>query len=241
MIANDLLRWGLTAPLLAAALYAAFRAGRKSPPATRVGFGLHAAMMAAMVLMLTPGFSWAVLPQILFFGLAAWWFILRAVSRRPVAPAGPGPGRSRLPRRAGPGCLLYEALTMAAMAYMLAAMDVRGAHGTLAEPGTAELPGSAGHHGGAAAGLSLPVPLPDSLPGWSHQPALVLAVAFGAAGAVWGALLFRRLRADGGQWSRTFAGSGSGSGSSSHTGCGEAFLQLVAAASMAVMFAGLAG
>lgn len=237
MIENDFLRWGLTAPLLAAALYAAFRAGRKSPPATRVGFGLHAAMMAAMVLMLTPGLRWAVLPQILFFGLAAWWFILRAVSRRPVAPAGPGPGRSRLPRRAGPGSLLYEALTMAAMAYMLAAMDVRGAHGALAEPGTAGVPGSAGHHGGAAAGLSLPVPLPDSLPGWSHQPALVMAVAFGAAGAVWGALLFRRLRADGGQWSRTFAGSGSGS----HTGCGEAFLQLVAAAMMAVMFAGLAG
>ncbi|MGY2746734.1 hypothetical protein ACVWZ8_003851 [Arthrobacter sp. UYCu723] len=57
MIENDFLRWGLTALLLAASLYAAFRASRKSPAATRVGFGLHAAMMTAMVLMLPPGSS----------------------------------------------------------------------------------------------------------------------------------------------------------------------------------------
>lgn len=87
LIQDGFQRWGLTALLLAAALYAAFRAGRKSPPATRVGYGLHAAMMAAMVPMLTPGPLWPALPQILFFGLAAWWFVLRAVSRRPV-PAG---------------------------------------------------------------------------------------------------------------------------------------------------------
>ena len=99
MIANDILRWGLTALLLAASLYAAVRAGRTSPPATRAGYGLHAAMMTAMVLMPVPGPQWPALPQILFFGLAAWWFALRAVSRRPVpaglhAPAA-GPGHDR--------------------------------------------------------------------------------------------------------------------------------------------------
>lgn len=46
LIEDGFLRWGLTALLLAVWLYAAFRAGRKSPPATRVGYGLHAAMMA---------------------------------------------------------------------------------------------------------------------------------------------------------------------------------------------------
>ena len=102
VIGNGFLRWGLTALLLAASLYAAFRAGRKSPAAARVGFGLHAAMLTAMVLMLAPGLRWPALPQILFFGLAAWWFVLRAVSRR-HAPAGrPAPAaRPAQGRRAG--------------------------------------------------------------------------------------------------------------------------------------------
>ena len=52
MIGNDALRWALTALLLAAALYAAFRAGRKSPPTIRVGSSLHAAMLAAMAYLL---------------------------------------------------------------------------------------------------------------------------------------------------------------------------------------------
>jgi len=117
VIENGFLRWGLTALLLSASLYAVFRAGRKSPATTRVDFGLHAAMLSAMVLMLAPGPGWPALPQILFFGLAAWWFILRAVSRRPVpagmhAPAsGPAKGRRT---GAGRGTLLYNALTMAA-------------------------------------------------------------------------------------------------------------------------------
>ncbi|MET3950058.1 hypothetical protein [Arthrobacter sp. UYEF36] len=103
MIENDVLRWGLMALLLAASLYAAFRAGRQSPPATRAGYGLHAAMMIAMMPMLVPGLRWPALPQIVFFGFAAWWFILRAVARRPVQvaglqvpAAGPGHGRGAL-------------------------------------------------------------------------------------------------------------------------------------------------
>ncbi|MDI3211075.1 hypothetical protein [Arthrobacter sp. AL12] len=72
MIGTDVLRWALAAMLLAASLYAAVRAGRKSPPAARVGFALHAAMLVAMVSMLVPGFQWPALPQILFFNLAAW-------------------------------------------------------------------------------------------------------------------------------------------------------------------------
>ncbi|WP_456505982.1 DUF5134 domain-containing protein [Arthrobacter sp. UYCu723] len=156
--------------------------------------------------------------------MAAWWFVLRAVSRLPVPFTGPGNGR--LPGRDGLGSLLYNALTMAAMAYMLAAMDVRGNHGALAGLGAAGLPGQTAHHGGPAAGLLLPRSwpdsLPDSLPDWSTRPALVLAVAFGVAGAVWGLLLVRRLRPH------------------TNRGRGDAVLELVGAASMAVMFAALA-
>jgi hypothetical protein len=228
LIENGVLRWGLTALLLAASLYAAFRAGRKSPPATRVGFGLHAAMMTAMVLMLAPGLQWPALPQILFFGLAAWWFVVRAVSLRLVpggllspgaGPSVPSRGRGHIRHagRASRAILLYNGLTMAAMAFMLAAMDVHGGQGAPAGPHAAGLPGQAAHHGSAAAS-----PLPAALPGWNGAPVLILAVAFGVSAALWAFLLIRRLRPPAGPDS------------------GTAFLELVSAAAMAVMFAALA-
>lgn len=231
------LSWVLPALLLAAAVYAAFRAGRTEPPATRMGFGLHAAMLAAMALMLVPGLHWPALPQVLFFSLAAWWFVLRAVSRRPLPFAGPtawptagapaGGPRGRRADADTPGSLLYHASAMSAMAYMLAAMDVRGAHGTPAGAPAGGPPGLVAHHGGADAGLSLPGSLTDTL-AWINRPALFLAFAFGVAGAVWCGLLIRRLRP------RTTGGL-----LRCH-GRGEALLELVGAASMALMFAALA-
>jgi len=236
VIENGFLLWGLTASLLAASLYAAFRAGCESPPATRVGFGLHAAMMTAMVLMLIPGPRWPALPQILFFGLAAWWFVLRAVSRRPV-PAGlpepaARPAQGRRPG-AGRGTLLYNALTMAAMAYMLAAMDGQQGHVVLAGSEAAALPGEgAAHHGGSVGVLaqaghngvaSAPgLPLPGPYQSWGGQAALVLAVAFGLAAAVYAVQLLRRIRARNGG------------------GGADTILELVGSASMSVMFAALA-
>lgn len=227
MIGNEVLRWGLTALLLAASLYAAFRAGRPSPPATRVGFGLHAAMMFAMVLMVVPGLHGPALPQILLFGLAAWWFVLRAVAWRP-APAGmhAPAARRALGRRAGTagrGTLLYNALTMAAMAYMLAAMAVHDAGASLAGPSAAGIPGEAAHHGGPAVGLSVPGSLPGAEQGWGSQSAVVLAVAFGVAGALWAFVLLRGLRPH------------------ARRASGDTLLELAGATAMAVMFAGLAG
>ena len=226
MIANDVLNWGMTALLLAASLYAAVRAARPSPLATRAGYGLHAAMMTAMVPMLVPGLQWPALPQILFFCLAAWWFALLAVSRRPQPAAGPpvpaDPGHGRAAGRAGRGTLVYNALTMAAMAFMLAAMDVHRADGTLAGPETLGAPGQTPHHGGPDVGPALPGSLTGSELEWGSQPAVVLALAFGLAGAMWGLLLLRRLRMPG------------------RPRGGDALLELVGAASMAVMFAALA-
>jgi len=233
---NGFLLWGLTALLLAASLYAAFRASSESPPATRVGFGLHAAMTTAMVLMLIPGPRWPALPQILFFGLAAWWFVLRAVSRRRVpagmhAPAG-GPAQGRR-AGAGRGTLLYNALTMAAMAFMLAAMDGQRGYGASEGSEAAGLPGAgAAHHGGhtgvlgqagrdgVASAPGLPLPGPNQ--SWGGQAALVLAVAFGLAAAVCAVQLLRRIRARNGG------------------GGADTVLELVGAASMAMMFAALA-
>lgn len=225
MIENGLLRGGLAALLLAASLFAVFRAGRKSPAGGRIGFGLHAAMLAAMVLMLTPGLRGPALPQILFFGLAAWWYILRTVSLHPAPLAGrpipaAGPGTSRRAGQTSGGRLLYSALTMAAMAYMLAAMDIRSGH----DPEAAGIQassvlGQAAHHGVASApGL----PLPGQNQGWSSQTALVLAVAFGLASAVWAVHLLRQLC------------------SRARHNRAETILELVGAASMAVMFAALA-
>ncbi len=234
MIGNEVLRWALTALLLAASLYASVRAGRKSPPAARVGLALHAAMLVAMMAMLLPGLRWPALPQIVFFGLAAWWFALRAVSRRRVPAGGlpvpvtrppgsaSGPEHCRRAGGAGRGVLLYNSLTMTAMAFMLAAMDLHVAGGTLAIPEAAGLPGQTPHHGGPVVGLSLSGSLPGAEQGWGSQPALALALAFGVAGAVWGLLLFRRLRTPGRPRS------------------GDAFLEFAGSTSMAAMFAALA-
>lgn len=217
MIANEVLRWAMAALLLAAAFYAMFRAGRNPAPAIRVDYGLHALMMTAMVSMLFPGGGWPVLPQILVFVLGGWWFVIRAAALHPrgsggAAVAGPGHAGRSLP--------LYNALTMAATAYMLAAMDFSGAH--VADAGGAEaagVPGQTAHHAGAAAGL----PVSGSGQDRSSRPAFILAVVFGAAGAVWAVHLLRGL--------------------CPHTArCrGDAILELVGAASMAVMFAALAG
>ncbi|MHA7221974.1 DUF5134 domain-containing protein [Arthrobacter sp. RHLT1-20] len=219
MIADEALRWAMAALLLGAASYAAFRAGRNRAPAVRVDYGLHALMMTAMILMLFPGVSGPALPQILVFVLAAWWFVIRAAALPPHGSegvAGADPGHS------GRGRHLYNALAMAATAYMLAAMDLSRAHGAEAGgAGAGGVPGQTAHHIGAAGWL----PLPGSGQDWSSRPALILAVVFGAAGAAWAVHLLRGLRP------HALRGRGRG----------DTILELVGAASMAVMFAALAG
>jgi hypothetical protein len=201
VITNEALRWALAALLLTAAGYAAVRAASHPARARRVDYGLHAVMMVAMVNMLAPGSRWPVLPQLLLLALGAWWFVVRAAAVRPA--------------RAGSTMSLYDALSMAAAAYMLTAMDFSAAHG----PAAAGHPSGAAHHGSATApGFPLPGPGPD----WPTQPALVLAVVFGLAGVAWAVPALRGLR-------------------SRAPGMGaDAALHVVGAASMALMFAALA-
>ncbi|MET4094277.1 DUF5134 domain-containing protein [Arthrobacter sp. UYCu712] len=221
MIANDALRWALTALLLAAAVYSALRSARYRVWPGRIDYGLHALMMTAIVVMLVPGVQRPVLQQLLLFVFAAWWFVLRARSLRPEPRSAPVGG----PRggAAGRGRLLYNALAMAAMASMLAAMDFRVAQGWAAAPAAAGGLSPAAHHVPAAASGLQPA---GTGPGWSSRPALFLAIAFGAAAVLWAALLFRRIRR------RPASGDGDGDG--------DVCLDLVGAASMAVMFAAVA-
>jgi hypothetical protein len=235
----------MTAVLLAATLYSGFRASRKSALANRVDHGLHAVMMAAMVLMLAPGVQWAVLPQILVFVLAAGWFLIQAASLPAIHGAGTG--------LAGRGKPLYDALVMAAMAYMLAAMAFHGTREAGAGTDVAVILGQSSHHReDAAAGQPLARPLQD----WGGQPALLLAVAFSVAGALWAVRMLRQLRDEAkaqparpgqGPSGRRFTvhhRSGRRLPARNSPGQGslricDTVLELVGAASMAVMFAAL--
>jgi hypothetical protein len=216
----------MTAVLLAAAVYSVFRAGRTSALARRVDHGLHALMMMAMIVMLASGTPWPALPQILIFGVASWWFVLRAASR--AASRGPGPGAGL--RLTGHGKPLYDALAMAAMTYMLAAMDFREAH-KISE--AAGIMGRAVHHGvGAGVGQ-----LPPSSMDWGTQPALMLAVTFLLASLLWAVRLVKGLRP--GTAAKVAAGVRHLSAGRAG-GTGDALLEFVGALSMAVMLAALA-
>jgi CHASE2 domain-containing sensor protein len=74
LIEDEVLRFCITAALSATTAYCAFRAGSKSPMVVRVNNALHTLMTLAMIAMLFPGWDWPLLPQLLAFALAAWWF-----------------------------------------------------------------------------------------------------------------------------------------------------------------------
>jgi hypothetical protein len=175
-------------------------------------------MLTAMALMLHPAWAAPVLPQVLLFVLAAWWFVLRALSRRPASGPAPAPADRRRTGDTGRGGMVYHALTMAAMAYMLLAGATSGAHpaSAAAEDGGAAV--VAPHHG---AGAPVAVLLPEPAAGADLVP-LLLAVVSGLAAILWGVRLIRRLL------------------SRAPRNGGSAFQELAGAAVMAVMFASLA-
>jgi hypothetical protein len=224
LIENEALRWSMAAALAAATVYCGFRAGSKSPVVMRVNYGLHALMTAAMIAMLAHGWEWPLLPQILVFTLAAWWFAVQAAASW----AEPGTRRGR-PGRPGRRKCLYDALMMAAMAYMLAVMQL-GATAAASGLQAPDVFAVQGTHHPAAAGASR-VTLPAA-PDWTSQATLVLAVAFAAACILWAARLVKSL--------------GGGSAPSSSSSRGRALRsadmgsELVSATAMAAMFAALA-
>lgn len=221
MIANEALRWSLAAALAAATIYCGLRAGSKLRLVIRVNYCLHALMTAAMIAMLVHGWEGPPLPQILAFALGAWWFTVQAAAS--IAAPGTRPGR---PRR---GKCFYDAMMMAAMAYMLAVAQftATAASSGLQAPETFAFRGA--HHPGGAGALRVTFP---ATPDWTSQAALVLAVAFAAACVLWAARLVKSLgdsSAPSSPLSRTRAFRSADLGS-----------ELVSAIAMASMFAALA-
>jgi len=235
MVADEALRWTLAVLLLAATLYSACRAVAASWTADRVGSALHAFMTAAMALMLVPGSQWPLLPQLLLFVVGTWWFILQAVSRRAHTRDG-----QRAVSRAKPA---YDAASMAAMVFMLAAAGVWEAPPSGVLPAA---PGLAPHHGVAPA-LPPAAPVHD----WSTQPTLVLTVAsalavvFGLASALWAVRLLLQLRPGfRGRLApaaiRSDGGDLRGRRRAGFRDVADAAVEVVGAAAFALMFAALA-
>ncbi|MGQ4515060.1 DUF5134 domain-containing protein [Streptomyces sp. DW26H14] len=178
MIAAVGLKWLLTVLFSAVAGYALWRALPARPTGTaaagqsaldRTAHALHAVMAVAMGVMVWPwGMRLPAVPQVVFFSLAAVWFLVAALFARTSGDS--------VPRRLGHA--VPHALAMAAMAWMLAAMD----------GGPAQASG-----GGAAQMADMPgmdMPAPGStatmtLRGGGAQTAVVLAVAFLALALWW--------------------------------------------------------
>lgn len=134
---------------------------------------LHATMALGMLGMVWPNVNLPLLPQLLLFGTASFWFFLQAVSRREFALVGHS--------RAGRLNCLYHTGMLAAMVFMLALPHSAGPseHTTLHVPAS----GHASHNGGALTVAAPSVPdLSALLPQTTTQ---VLTVLFAAAALVW--------------------------------------------------------
>lgn len=235
MMANEALRWIVAVLLLAATLYAAFRAVTVPGPAARTSSVLQALMTAAMALMLVPGSQWPLLPQVLLFAVGAWWFMLQAVSRRVRARDDKSTvGRVKL---------IYHAAAMASMVFMLAAAGFWPVPPSGAIPSALDRPVPAPHHGAsAAAALAAPAH------GWSVQPALVpavasaLAVVFGLASVLWALRLILQVRAgSSGRFVpaalRSHPGGLRGRRAAAFRDVADTAVEVVGAAALALMFA----
>ncbi|MET3811840.1 DUF5134 domain-containing protein [Arthrobacter sp. UYEF3] len=103
---------------------------------SRIDRGLQA-------LMLHPLGAVTVLLPLVIFVLAAWWFVLRASSRRQASV----PVDRLRTGGTGRGAMLYRALMMAATAYMLLAVATTGAHPAVASAEAGPAVFVAPHHG----------------------------------------------------------------------------------------------
>lgn len=124
------LRWIVSAVFVVAGLFCAYRCLRQGPATSRFGDVLHMVMCAGMVAMAWPAtMSFARVPQLVLFGLAAAWF------------AGTAAWHTGRWHRG------YHAVMMAAMAWMVFAMPtaMTGGGGTVDMEG---MPGMAMPVGG---------------------------------------------------------------------------------------------
>ncbi|MWA05858.1 DUF5134 domain-containing protein [Actinomadura sp. LD22] len=186
MIAATGLRWVLTILFAVLALYGTWRAitghgGRHAGQGEvtgRVAHALHAAMAVAMGAMVWPrGMDLPARPQVVFFTVAALWFVAVAV----VIPGG-------VPRVRALPAALPHVLVMGAMAWMVHAMTgAMSGHG-----GSGGMGDMAGMDMSGGSGLSS-----MSVHGGARAAAAVLAVLMLAFTLRWLARAFDIARADG--------------------------------------------
>ena len=176
MVANDLLRVVLTVLFGGSGLFLLAQLIRAREVRARVDDGTHVLMCVSMLAMTYPwGDHWPVAPQLIVFGLATLWFLAQLF----VPPAAGG-------HRHGAGAarivaLLYHAVMMAAMVWMVGLMPTLMGHSTA---GTGD--------GGGMSGTSMPgMTMPDQAGSGGFPRGLALAlgwvlvVVFAVATLVW--------------------------------------------------------
>lgn len=214
MIDSVALRWVVTILFaLAAAQCVYLLVARRMPWTSRVGHVLHLVMSVAMLVMAWPfSMSWPTLGPMVFFIVAAVWFL--ATLLRPGA-ADAADDCGCVPPTAtvfGRVAAVYHAAMMAAMAWMYAVMNgdvLPGAgsvssgalaagpvgssplilahdHGDMGDMGGMDMPGMGGGHMSHSSGPAYVAPV-----NW------ILAVGFALAAAYWLYLYFDRRRQPG--------------------------------------------
>ncbi|MFF9570509.1 DUF5134 domain-containing protein [Streptomyces sp. NPDC014685] len=167
MIAATGLRWILTLLFCALAAHGLWRAltARSHPWTARLAHALHAVMALAMFAM---AWSWGMdlpgTPQVVFFSVAAAWFLLAALA----VPNGPGP-RARALVDALP-----HAVMTGAMAWMAAAMSSAMSMGATGGGHAHDMPGMDMSAPGATATMTLD----DTADRWSAVLLALVLLAF---------------------------------------------------------------
>lgn len=182
MIEDLLLRWVVTALfVVTAVLFAAASAANRRAPTYVVSGALHIVMAVAMVVMAWPqGAALPTTPPMLFFLLAALWYVIMTFAQ---------PGH----RVAN----AYHAAMMLAMAWMYAVMS-----GALLPAPTDGSGGGGGHGGHHHGGHSMPggdmaaAAPSDTTPPFVTGLNWVCTVGFAVAAAVWLYVYFVRRRAE---------------------------------------------
>ena len=180
MVQDDLLRVLLSVLFGGSGLFLLAQTIRAREPRARVDDGTHVLMCVSMLAMTFPwGDSWPVMPQLIVFGLAALWFVGQLF----VAPLTGGAHRH------GTGAvrlvaLLYHAVMMAAMVWMVGLMSTLMNH---SGSGGGEQDGRTGSAGTSMPGMSMPAhPAAGGFPhGLAVALGWVLVGVFAVATLVW--------------------------------------------------------
>lgn len=159
--------------LMAGTAFCLAKASKGSSWVIRLNHLLHALMALGMLGMIWHNVDLPLLPQLLLFGVASFWFLLQAVSRHEFALGCHG-GAKRL-------ACLYHAAMLAAMVFMLAILHPAVPSERATYLGLPSHHASQNHHA-----LTVTVPsVRDVSPLWTQSVTQVLALFFAAAVLAW--------------------------------------------------------